>query len=345
MAGAAFAGNDNSATISQIDSYNSASVTQGGSDNQATVVQSQGAFGAQRNPSNISNSDQEGENGSLSVIQVGNNSSSISQLDGSSNEIALVGQSNNFNSSTISQAGSSEFAVVNQEEGTGNSASIVQHGTGDGANGPQSGAVRAGPDLWRNENVPSDSVLAGAITGSTDYGPVGAIVDQQGFNNSGAINQRGLDNFADVSQGNQDGSANNIASISQSSSVMFSDAVTYQDGQNNIASINQSGSGPDYSIAWQIGNSNQAYTTQSHGSNSSVIEQGASGLGTYGNAVPTPGTPVTSDYASVDQSGGGDSSHLQQTGSEDTGLVTQSGANSTSTITQGGSFNTAVVHQ
>ena len=68
------------ASITQVDAYNSAGVTQGGSGNQATVNQSQGADAANRIPSNVSASDQIGVNGVISVIQVGNNSSSISQL-------------------------------------------------------------------------------------------------------------------------------------------------------------------------------------------------------------------------------------------------------------------------
>ena len=141
-------------------------------------------------------------------------------------EIALVGQSGDENSSAIAQNGTNEFAVVNQEEGGNNVASISQAGTGNGSNGPQANPVRAGANLWRNENVPMDSVLAGAAGGNTDYGPVGAYVDQQGNSNTGVVSQQGLDNFADVSQGNQDGSANNTGVITQGAGIFFTDAVS-----------------------------------------------------------------------------------------------------------------------
>jgi hypothetical protein len=182
-------------------------------------------------------------------------------------------------------------------------------------------------------------VLPGASGGATIYGPVGAIVDQNGSNNSGSINQAGYQNFADVAQGNQDESSNNTGSINQGSGLYQSDAVEYQDGHNNVASINQAGSGTTYSTVWQNGNSNQAYSTQV-GSEHSVIGQGVTG----DEAAIV--NSVTSDYASVDQESGGDNSLVTQTGNNDTAYVTQDNvANATSTIMQGGSFNTASVRQ
>jgi len=328
--------------VAGADEYSLANVTQGGgAGNEASITQSQAPYSAVRNPSNVSNSNQQGSDGTITVVQVGNDSSSISQLGGSSYEHALVGQSNNYNSAGIQQGGVQELAVVNQEEGTGNSASIVQSGTGNNLYAPLlfPNAVEGPNNLVWSENVPSDSVLPGTSTNYTIYGPVGAVVDQNGSNNVGNINQAGYQNFADVSQGNQDGSANNNGSISQAAGLYQSDALMYQDGQNNTAAINQAGSGTAYSTIWQIGTSNQGYSTQV-GSEHSVIGQGTGA----DNAAVT--SPVSNDYASVDQTHGNDASFVYQTGNNDTAYVAQNyTANATSTVTQGGSYNTASVHQ
>ena len=325
------------------DEYSLANVTQGGgAGNEASINQSQAPYSAVRNPSNVSNSNQQGSDGTITVVQVGNDSSSISQLVGSSYEHALVGQSDNYNSAGIQQGGVQELAVVNQEQGTGNSASIVQSGTGDNVFAPTATYTHGPNNLRWYENVPADSVLPGTNPDPnvyTLYGPVGAVVDQNGSNNVGNINQAGYQNFANVAQGDLDGSANNNGSISQGSGLYQSDAVIYQDGQNNTAAINQAGSGTTYSTVWQYGNSNQAYSTQV-GSEHSVIGQGVTG-----DEVAFPNT-VSSDYASVDQTTGGDNSLVTQTGNNDTAYVAQNyTANATSTVTQGGSYNTASVHQ
>ncbi len=324
------------------DAFNSASVTQGDdAGNQAFITQSQGAYGALTNPSNVSNSDQQGSNGLITVVQVGDNSSTISQLDDSTGETALVGQSHSANSSSISQGGHSEFALVNQQDGTGNSASIVQSGTGAGAITPlPTDTNGAGPgNLEWSENVPGNSVLPGAAGGLTTYGTTGAYVDQVGSNNVGYVTQAGNQNFADVSQENDSSPGGNTGSVSQGAGLHQSDGVMYQFGQNNNASINQSGSGTTYSTVWQNGNSNQAYSTQV-GSEHSVIGQGVTGDdGSYPNTV-------NSDYASVDQTKGNDNSLVTQLGDNDTAYVSQTHtANATSTVMQGGSFNLANVHQ
>ncbi len=329
---------DGVATVTQSDSYNSANVTQGGAGNQAAVTQSNGSFGAVTNPSNVSNSNQQGQDGGLTVVQVGNSTSTISQSSGSANEHALVGQSGNSDAANINQNGNAELAMVNQELGNGNSAVIAQAGTGNGVYVPSSSSVSGGGNLRWNENVPGDSVLPGASSGQTVYGPVGAFVDQLGSNESGSISQSGFQNFADVAQGNDAGGAFNAGSITQGGGMVQSDAVMFQDGQFNIASIDQEGAGSSYSTIWQHGVSNQAYSSQV-GSETSKIEQGF----TDDNA--TEGASVSGDYASVSQSGGGDSSTVNQSGNNDTALVSQLGANATSSISQGGSFNTANVHQ
>jgi hypothetical protein len=336
---------DGVATVHQSDAYNLANVTQGGSGNHADVTQNQGAFGAVRNPSNISNSNQQGVNGGATVVQVGNNTSTINQYTGSVGEHALVGQSNNGNSSNIGQSGQSEFAVVNQQDGSGNNATVAQSGTGDGETGGALIATAAhGPGNLRwHENVPNTSVLPNAGSGVTLFGPIGAAVDQIGSNNTGLLNQAGYQNFADIAQGDSDGSnsTNNTASIAQAGGVYYSDAVVYQRGQFNIASISQVGAGSSYSTVWQNGNSNQAYSAQT-GSNHSVIEQGFSGEGSYAAG------PANNEYASVNQAGGGNNTSLvQQLGSFDTATVTQFGSNATASIVQhaGGSFNTATIHQ
>ena len=326
------------------DAFNHANVTQGGgAGNQALITQSQGAYGAVSNPSNVSNSDQQGTDGSVTVVQVGDNSSSVSQLNVSSNEFALVGQSHSANSSSIIQGGNSEFALVNQEDGTGNSANIGQSGTGAGNIAPRAHAVAGPNNLVWSENVPGSpevSVLPGAASGLTAYGPTGASVDQVGSNNVGNVNQAGFQNFADVSQENDSSTGGNTGFVSQGASLFQSDGLMYQLGQNNIASINQSGGGTTYSTVWQNGNSNQAYSTQID-SEHSVIGQGVDG---DGNCCGAPA--VNNDYASVDQTTGGDNSLVTQLGSNDTAFVSQtSTANATSTITQGGSFNVASVHQ
>ncbi|HXQ15844.1 MAG TPA: hypothetical protein VN814_14600 [Caulobacteraceae bacterium] len=330
--------------VTAADEYNSANVTQGGgAGNQASITQNQVGYAAVSDPSNVSNSDQQGTDGTITVVQEGNNSSSISQLQFSSYEHALVGQSDNYNSAGIQQGGTQELAVVNQEEGTGNSASIVQSGTGDNVYAPSLLTATPPPpgpnNLQWYENVPTDSVLPGTPAGDTVYGPVGAVVDQNGSNNIGNINQAGFQNFADVAQGGQDGSANNVGSISQGASLYQSDGVMYQDGHNNIAAINQSGAGTTYSTVWQNGNSNQAYSTQV-GSEHSVIGQGVTGDdGAYPNTV-------TSDFASVDQTSGGDNSLVTQLGDNDAAYVAQtSTANATSTILQNGNYDVASVHQ
>jgi hypothetical protein len=333
--------------LADADANNAATVTQGGSGAQASVTQSQGGYGVAA-PSNTSTSDQEGAGDNLTVVQVGNNTSSIAQTSNSVGEYALVGQSNNFNSSTIVQAGQSEFALVNQEEGTGNNASISQSGTGAGNVTPvgsdRSNIVPGPGDLVLSENVPGDSVLPGAPN-LTRYGVTGAAVDQVGSNNIGAVSQQGTQNFADVSQENDTAPGGNIGTVIQGSGVSYSDGVMYQLGQNNIASINQSGGGSTYSTIWQNGNSNQAYSTQV-GSNVSEIAQGQNGASAHIGNIPDPGsaTPVNNDYASVTQ-GGGDTSLVNQTGNNDNAQVSQQAANATSTVTQGGSFNVAVVRQ
>jgi hypothetical protein len=327
------------------DAFNHANVTQGGgAGNQASITQYQGPYGAVSNPSNQSNSNQQGTDGAITVIQVGDDSSSISQLNGSSNEHAVVGQSNIGNGAGVQQGGQNEFALVNQEEGTGNSANIVQSGVGNGVNGPNAGHVFGVGYQYRNENLPPDSVLVPA-GGNTDYGPVGAYIDQVGSNQVGGINQQGFQNFADVSQGDPSAiGSGNIGYISQDAGVSESDAVIYQQGQQNIGSINQS-NGRSYSTIWQNGSSNQAYSTQVN-SEFSVIAQGQTRTGEEPGVIPLPGAPVSGDYASVDQTSGGDTSWVDQTGNNDTASVSQtSTANATSTITQGGSFNVASVHQ
>ncbi len=321
------------------DGYNQATATQGGSGNQASITQSQGLYGV-ANPSNTSTSDQEGVNGTVTVVQVGNNISNITQ--GGVNEHAIVGQSNNFNTSTIVQAGVGELGLVNQEEGTGNVATIAQAGTGDGTfagfvDGTQSAGP--GPNLHWHENLPSDSVIPGVSTGHTLYGPTGAVVDQNGNNNNGAINQAGYQNFADVSQGNQDGSFNNSASVTQGAGQYYSAAVVYQDGSGNIAQMNQQGSGSSYATTWQQGSGNQAYTSQT-GSEYSVIGQGIAGEG-FGASMN-----VNNNYANVNQTSGNDASTITQMGNSGQAWVSQTAqANATSTITQGGSFSVAVVRQ
>ncbi|MFI4965684.1 MAG: hypothetical protein ACHP9T_09985 [Caulobacterales bacterium] len=332
------------ATVHQSNAYNLANVTQGGgSGNLADVTQSQGAFGAVRNPSNISNSNQQGANGGVTVVQVGNNSSTVNQYGGSVGEHALVGQSNNGNVSDIGQSGQNELAVTNQQSGTGNSSTIAQAGTGDGNFSPSAYPNHNhGPNnlVW-HENVPNDSVLPGAGGSLTEYGVVGSIVDQVGSNNVGSINQAGFQNFADVSQENDANTGGNTGTIVQAAGMFQSDAVMYQLGQFNVASISQVGAGTSYSTVWQNGNSNQAYSSQT-GSNHSAIEQGFTD-----DAGTTAAGPANNEYASVTQGGGGNLSTVQQLGSNDTATVTQGGANATATINQGagGSFNTATIHQ
>lgn len=340
------------ATVTQSDEYNDAAVVQGGgSGNVATITQSQGTYGATRNYSNISGSNQQGTNGLVTVIQVGDNTSSVDQLAGSSGEYALVGQSNINNTSAISQGGTKEFALVNQEYGSGNAASIVQSGTGYGNSGPGAGNYTPTPssprihgpgNLWWSENLPGDSVLTPGAGGNTRYGQTGADVDQVGSNNVGSISQAGNQNFADVSQENDTGTGGNHGAIVQGVGVYHSDAVMYQWGQNNIATLSQGGAGTSYSTAWQYGDSNQAYATQD-GSETSVIAQGVTGDG------PRDGTfigGISGDYALVDQTSGGDSSRIVQLGSNDTAYVYQTvSANATSLINQGGTYNLAVVHQ
>jgi hypothetical protein len=325
------------------DANNVASVTQGGANNQASVTQGQGAYGL-TNPSNSATTDQEGTGGAVTVIQLGNNSVTVQQLAGSSAETALVGQSNNFNSAAIVQQGARELAVVNQQTGSGNIASITQNGTGDGETAGHADHVYGTGNLYRNENVPSDSVLPGAAEGKTSYGPSGAYVDQAGFSNQGTVNQQGMDNFADVAQGAPDDSTGNIGTVTQGAGLDHTDGLIYQQGDTNIAAVNQSGSGSSYSTIWQNGVSNQAYSTQS-GSENSVIAQGQTGAGQEPLTIPTPGAPVSNDYASVFQSGGNDASLVNQTGSNNSAYVSQQAANATSTVTQGGSFNVATVRQ
>lgn len=326
------------ATVTQSDAYNSAGVTQGGSGNHADVTQSQGAYGAVRNPSNVSNSNQQGVNGSLTVVQVGNSTSTVNQSG--SGEGALVGQNGNGNASGITQSGSAELAVVVQTHASNNQASIAQSGTGNGDFSAKPYLPRpTGPgNLAWSENTSATSGLPGSESGLTRYGPVGAIVDQDGSSDVGSISQAGFWNFADVSQ---DGGTNNTGTINQGSGNFYSDALAYQHGSFNVASISQVGAGSAYSTVWQNGTSNQAYSAQ-NGSNHSAIEQG---FGSDGNDLAGA---VDHEYASVNQGGGGDNtSTVRQLGSNDTALVTQFGANATATIHQGvgGSFNTAVIHQ
>lgn len=343
--------------LSPSDEYNSAAVTQGGgAGNSATVTQSQGAYGATRNASNILHSNQQGTDGLVTVVQVGDNTSTVNQLSGSVAEYALVGQSNVNNTSTISQGGHNEFALVNQQTGTGNSASIVQSGNGAGKLGTGAGnyaptaylpRIHGPGNLWWSENVPDTSVLPGG-PGHTRYGQSGADIDQVGSNNVGNVSQAGNQNFADVSQENDAGTGGNRGTVNQGLGVYNSDAVMFQWGQNNTVTLDQSGAGTSYSTAWQNGDSNQAYVTQS-GSESSVVGQGVNGDGERDTTVsydPWNSAPVTGDYASVDQTTGGDSSRVIQTGSNDTANVYQTVMpNATSVISQGGSFNVATVRQ
>ena len=325
------------------DEYNAASVVQGGSGNHATVTQSQGAFGADRIPSNISNSDQEGVNNTLVVVQVGNNTSSVLQTNSANGEYALVGQNNNANSAAIVQSGTNEMGLINQDDGSSNVAGITQSGIGDGNHTPVAyGTPVSGPgNLVWHENVPNDSSLPN-VPALTTYGPAGAYIDQVGSNHTGSINQSGYWNFADVAQGDggngaSNGSVGDIGAITQGAGQYYSDAVMFQDGSYNIASISQTGSGSSYSTVWQLGNSNVAYSTQV-GSEHSAINQGFDGDGFGGSAV-------SNNYANVYQQGGGDTSTVTQTGNSDQAWVSQYGAGATSTVNQGGSFNLAVVHQ
>jgi len=340
------------------DFYNTASVTQGGSANQATITQSQGDFGVVTNPSNTSISDQEGASGVIIVTQVGNSASSIQQTSTASNEHAFVGQLGSGDASGIIQSGASELAVVNQEPGgpgqvgtgTGNTAAIVQSGTGDGVfSSVQFDAVNFNPNpaLFWYENVPGDSLLPGTSAGNTQWGPVGAIVDQLGQNNIGAINQAGYENFADVSQENDfSGNVGNTDGITQGIGNFYSDAVTYQYGQGNTIFLTQEGSGSAYSVAFQQGNNNQAYVAQT-GSETSTVGQGMT------VDITNPTSPdafdanaVNNDYANVTQSSGGDTSTVFHSGDSNQAWVSQTvQANATSTINQSGGSNAAVVKQ
>ena len=330
------------------DEYNSASVVQGGgAGNQADITQSQGTYGATRNHSNISSSDQQGADGGVTVVQVGDSTSTINQLSGSSNEHAIVGQSNVDNTSSITQSGARQLALVNQEEGGGNSATIIQAGTGNGVySGYLLGAAPSGPGnlLW-HENLPGDSVIPGASSGVTEFGPVGAFIDQTTANNTGTINQNGFDNFADVAQGNQNGpgNSNDVGVIAQGAGLQFSEAVVYQqDGVANNAAINQSGAGSAYSTILQNGNANQADSTQL-GSERSIIGQGITN--DEGRAGPSTTVFVSNDYASADQTGGADYSLINQTGNNDSATVSQVAAGASALVNQGGSFNVATIHQ
>ncbi len=320
------------------DGYNQATATQGGSGNQATITQSQGAYGV-ANPSNTSTSDQEGVNGTVVVVQVGNNSSNISQ--GGSGEHALVGQANNFNTSVIVQAGVNELGVVNQQAGVSNVASISQAGTGTGVSGG-SNVLTHGPganQIW-SEELLTGSVLPGASTGTIVYGPTGAVIDQNGSNHSGTINQAGYQNFADVTQGNQDGSTNDTGMITQGAGTYYAEGLIQQTGgSNNIATTNQQGSGSGYSLTDQNGSNNQAYANQV-GNETSVIDQG------YTGTIPTASGAVNGNYANVNQTSGNNTSLVQQTGNYGQAWVSQTAqAGATSTISQGGSYSIAVVRQ
>ena len=331
------------------DANNQASVTQGASNNQASVTQSQSGFGV-ASPSNTATVDQQGAGGSALVLQVGNNAANVQQLSGAIGETAEVSQSNNFNSATVVQQGTNEFGLVNQEAGTGNVASITQTGTGSGPVTPidQNASLPTpgpGSNLFRGENVPNDSGLPGAANSITTYGPTGAYVDQGGANNQGTVSQAGVNNFADVAQGQPGDATGNIGTVTQGMGLTNTDGVMYQQGNGNIASINQSGDGSSYSTVWQNGNGNQASSTQV-GSENSVIAQGQQNVGKEPGSIPTPAdTPANSDFASVDQRGGNDTSLVNQTGSNDQAFVSQQNAGATSTVTQGGSFNVANVHQ
>ncbi len=320
------------------DGYNQATATQGGSGNQATITQSQGAYGV-ANPSNTSTSDQEGVNGTVVVVQVGNNSSNISQ--GGSGEHALVGQANNFNTSVIVQAGVNELGVVNQQAGVSNVASISQAGTGTGVSGG-SNVLTHGPganQIW-SEELLTGSVLPGASTGTIVYGPTGAVIDQNGSNHSGTINQAGYQNFADVTQGNQDGSTNDTGMITQGAGTYYAEGLIQQTGgSNNIATTNQQGSGSGYSLTDQNGSNNQAYANQV-GNETSVIDQG------YTGTIPSASGAVNGNYANVNQTSGNNTSLVQQTGNYGQAWVSQTAqAGATSTISQGGSYSVAVVRQ
>ncbi len=127
--------------------------------------------------------------------------------------------------------------------------------------------------------------------------------------------------------------------------------MIYQDGgTGNLASISQTGAGTAYSTIWQFGTANQAYSTQV-GSEKSIIaqgntnEEGVNNIDPAVSMVPTEMVKVSNDYASVDQSGGGDYSLLSQIGDNDSATVTQAGANASSIIAQVGSSNVATVHQ
>jgi hypothetical protein len=328
------------ATVHQSDAYNLANVTQGASGNHADVTQSQGSYGAVRNPSNISNSNQQGTNSALTVVQVGNSTAGITQYGSSNGEDALIGQNGNGNTANIGQQGTSELAVIVQTHASNNQASISQSGTGNGDFSAKPYLPRpTGPgNLVWSENTDSSSGLPGSGSGLTRYGPVGAVVDQDGSSDIGNISQAGLDNFADVSQ---DSGSNNTGTISQGSGNYYSDGLIYQHGSFNVASISQVGAGSAYSTVWQNGTSNQAYSSQ-NGANHSAIEQG------FNSDANDLAGSVDHEYASVSQGGGGgNTSEVRQLGSNDTANVTQFGANASASIVQhaGGSFNTATIHQ
>lgn len=320
------------------DGYNQAFATQGGSGNQATITQSQGAYGL-ANPSNTSTSDQEGVNGTVVVVQLGNNTSNINQ--GGNSEHALVGQANNFNQSTIVQTGNSELGVVNQQNGVSNVAMISQSGTGTGVSGGSSTFI-ASPSanqIWYEELM-TGSVLPGASTGTILYGPTGAVIDQNGNNHSGTINQAGYQNFADIAQGLQDGSSNDTATITQGGATVYAEGLIQQSGgSSNFASLDQEGSGTAYALTDQNGNNNQAYTYQV-GTEHSVINQG------YTGAIPSISGVVNGNYANVSQTSGNDTSMITQSGNYGQAWVSQaSQAGASSTITQGGAYSYASVHQ
>lgn len=324
-------------TITQSDTNNQAAVTQGGSGNQATVNQSQGAFGFYTNPTNQSTSNQQGIGGIVTVLQIGDSTATIGQTNASSGEHAIVFQRSWGNQATIAQGGSNELGLINQENtagGTGynNVGSIVQTGSGDGIDMQTGGAV--GNLVWRENLVRNDGT--NPSDGLVAYGHDGAVINQIGNTNNGAIMQSGVSNFGDVSQEGD----NNIGSVIQSG-IDHSDAVMYQLGNSNTTNLVQFGVGTAYSTVGQWGNNNQAYVTQA-GTNRSTVAQGFAG-------EFTGGANSNGSYASVSQNntGGAQNSSIIEQHAASSAYVTQVGFNNLSNVLQtaGSTGSTANVAQ
>lgn len=254
-------GNDNAASIEQRGGAGShyAVATQNGNENKAAIRQRSDIItGA--NYADIHQGG-DGTNGG-GLTKANGNKASIDQGIGagggnvaSYGNVAKIRQEGvtfgvaNLNEGAIIQRGDRMLSLIEQD-GSENTASILQTGTGGGA----------------NDSTPEFNQARITQVGLENA----AATEQSGQLQKSSIDQNGNFNVASIEQVGVENGVGNTARIDQNGNTNTS--VIGQDGDGNMASSVQNGN-DNFSSIWQDGNGNMAAAFQNGNGNYSAIEQ------------------------------------------------------------------------